>query len=211
MLNVLLVLLSVTSHASQPVTPPTPKPRKYNCYMYKSEGKHSVKCGDKTEVPIDPAATTTITPPVQVAAQSYIKDVSGVEFKNLKFLQIFGTWSPVLLNRTNGHVLSYDNLGNLTKIDTTYFSGDNCTGTSYIFSSDIVLKNHVFLAGTGYPLGSAAIVTNFAGSVANMRSTYADGVCSVYVMTLARPVVVEPVTLDSSDPQTISLPIEVAE
>lgn len=169
----------------------------HGCKVAKNRGVLKVECSDGSFA--------------EAGAPSYhIKDAAGVDLDNLMFLQSWSQSGIHVVNKTSGHVLSFDSAGNVTKLSRVLYTTSDCTGVGYAFISDAVLKNKVVANnGAAHSSVEALKVVDFEPTTTVFQSKYEGFVCSGHVGSGPGAVIVEASEFHDSDPVTISLPIEI--
>lgn len=179
-----------------PKGPPMTAIQANGCAVSKSRGILTILCADGS-------SATSSVPALQV------KDGNGVLLDGFVFMSSFGSSATVLLNKTSGHILSYDNAGSVSKYSRVFFDQANCFGRGFVYSSEFTLKNKVMLNNNAWPTNTQALkIVGFSTGRA-LLSQYQNGVCSASVGTTDKYAEVEAADFDVTDPLTLTLPLEL--
>lgn len=184
--------------------PDQPLIKTAGCTITKNHGVISIDCADGSNASFNEPVTTVASSGLS------IKDATGTSYANLKYVTSISS-THTLLNTTSGHVLSYDNNGNITTATATFYETNNCTGVAYAYpSSGAFIKNRVLANNNAWPTSTDALkIVGYNNGTINMLTRFSNGACSANVGTSTQLPIVEPSTLDSSDPLTLDLPLEL--
>lgn len=193
------------AEVAAPIAPPRQN-------LIQSQGCTASKSGRTISLNCSDGSSTSFN----AAPSIHVKDGLGVDKPNLIFAGHHdGFYS--LYNSTSGNTLIYTTGGGLSSITEVYFENANCTGQAYAWvQSGPSLKGRVLLNDNAWPGGAQALKITGLYASASVLSHYQNGSCTAAGPGLSTATTFSPgissleaIALSASDPQSITLPIEL--
>lgn len=168
------------------------------CSTEKKDRKLKIKCADGSS---SEAASTGFS----------LKDGNGIAYPELQYIASTSPYTPVVLNKDSGHVLAYRSDGGVFFVNKVYFDSPGCTGSAYISATGFVNFKNVFVDNVNaWPGGADALkVVGFSSGAISIVSEFTNNACAVTSITSGQYLRVLPDSFSSSDPLTMTLPLEV--
>lgn len=167
------------------------------CSVSKTHGVLKVVCSDGSQAEAG-------------APSYYIKDANGVDLNDLTFLQGASQAGLNAINKKSGHILVYNNYGNMVSISRINYTTNDCTGTMYSPITTFAIKNRIILNTVAGPSTVEAYrVVGFEPGSIVVNSKYEGGVCSTVSETSSWNSIIVADELDDTDPPSIAMPFEI--